>query len=272
MRWNMMTDIDWDKFDPGRVDPEILKTVKAAALVEANAPDYVAYLSGIWADAPGMIAALDMWGREESQHGAALAKWAALADPSFDFDTSLARFREIQGIDTEAASSIRGSRTNELIARCVVESGTSSLYAAIRDKTDEPVLKQLAARIAADEFAHYGMFLKQAGDEPVQPGLATRLRVAFGRLFEASDDELAGAYYCANYGPDSATRYDRSTFSNAYQKRVLGIYQRRHIDRLIAMISKAAGLDPGRALVRGLQGLAWRVLMWRKRQLVKLAY
>lgn len=272
MRWNMKSDIDWDKFDPGRVDPEILKTVKAASLVEANAPDYVAYLSGVWADSPEMIKTLEVWGREETQHGAALAKWAALADPSFDFDAALERFRKIQGIDTNASLSIRGSRTNELIARCVVESGTSSLYAAIRDKTDEPVLKQLAARIAADEFAHYGLFFKQSKQEHSQPSLLEKVKVAFGRLFEAGDDELAGAYYCANFTADSAMAYERKTFSKAYEKRVLGIYQRQHIDRLISMISKAAGLNPQGGVVRALQGLAWRVLMWRKHQLVKHAY
>lgn len=272
MSWNMTTDIDWGRFEPDQVDPEILKTIKAAALVEANAPEYVSYLSNIWADEPDMIRALKVWGQEESQHGMALAKWAAMADPQFDFDDALGRFRIIQDIDTDPSASIRGSRTNELIARCVVESGTSSLYAAIRDKTDEPVLKQLAGRIAADEFAHYGMFLKLSKSETAQPSLLMKLRVAFGRLFEASDDELAGAYYCANFGANSATPYHRATFSNAYQKRVLGIYQRRHIDRLIAMISKAAGLDPARWPVRGLQAIAWRGLMWRRRQLVKLAF
>ena len=45
-----------------------------------------------------------------------------------------------------------------MIARCVVESGTSSYYTAIRDATDEPVLKEIAGRIAADEYRHYKLF------------------------------------------------------------------------------------------------------------------
>lgn len=272
MSWDMLTDIDWDKFDPAKVDPEILKTVKAAALVEANAPDYVAYLSGVWADSPEMIETLTVWGREESQHGAALAKWARLADPEFDFEGALQRFRQIQGIDTGAQQSIRGNRTNELVARCVVESGTSSLYSAIRDKTDEPVLKQLTARIAADEFAHYGLFYNQSKREAEQPSLFSKVKTAFGRLFEAGDDELAGAYYCANYAADSPIAYERKAFSGAYEKRVLGVYQRKHIDRLIAMICKSAGLNPKGLPARAVQGLAWKVLMLRKRQLASLAY
>src|SRR3546814_13918509 len=54
--------------------------------------------------------------------------------------------------------SVRGSRNGELVARCVVECGTSSFYSAIRDATDEPVLKAVAARIAADEFRHFKLF------------------------------------------------------------------------------------------------------------------
>ena len=57
-----------------------------------------------------------------------------------------------------SGGSVRGSRRGEMIARCVVESGTSSLYSAIRDASEEPVLKEIAGRIAADEYRHYKLF------------------------------------------------------------------------------------------------------------------
>ena len=44
------------------------------------------------------------------------------------------------------------------MARCVVESGTSSMYSALRDSTDEPVLKAICHRIAGDEFRHFRLF------------------------------------------------------------------------------------------------------------------
>ena len=46
-----MDDIHWSLFDPSRVDPTLLAAVKAAALVEYNAPDYVTYLKRVFADA-----------------------------------------------------------------------------------------------------------------------------------------------------------------------------------------------------------------------------
>jgi len=53
---------------------------------------------------------------------------------------------------------VRGSRSGELIARCVVETGTSSYYTAIADATDEPLLKTYAGHIASDELRHYKLF------------------------------------------------------------------------------------------------------------------
>src|SRR3546814_5996819 len=67
--------------------------------------------------------ALD-WAEEEVQHGVALGKWAGLADPTFVYDDALQRFRDGFKIDLNADASVRGSRTGELIARCMVEVGT----------------------------------------------------------------------------------------------------------------------------------------------------
>ena len=41
--WTLET-IAWDRFDASKVDPEILRNIKAAALVERNGSDYGIYL------------------------------------------------------------------------------------------------------------------------------------------------------------------------------------------------------------------------------------
>ena len=92
------------------------------------------------------------------QHGDALGRWATLADPSWDYGAAFARYRAGYKINTEVDASIRGSRTGELIARCMVETGTSSYYTALGDATEEPVLKAICRRIAADELRHYKTF------------------------------------------------------------------------------------------------------------------
>ncbi|MEQ9520511.1 MAG: ferritin-like domain-containing protein, partial [Parvibaculum sp.] len=83
-----LDDIEWEKFDASKVDPDLLAAIKAAAMVEANADDYVTYLTNVFADRPDVQAAIKQWGEEEVQHGAALAKWAETADPDFSFEQS----------------------------------------------------------------------------------------------------------------------------------------------------------------------------------------
>ena len=114
---------------------------KAAAMVERNGTDYAAYLNGVFPDDPDFRRAADNWAVEEVQHGDALGRWAMLADPAWDYPAAFARYREGFKIDVAADASIRGSRTGELIARCMVEIGTSSYYTALGDATEEPVLK-----------------------------------------------------------------------------------------------------------------------------------
>lgn len=259
-----LEDIAWDDFDASKVDADILRAVKAAALVEYNAPDYVTYLCNVFADKPEIKAVIHQWGREEVQHGQALARWAMLADPNFDFDVAMSRFRKGYSIATDAIESVRGSRAGEMIARCVVESGTSSYYTAIKEASREPVLKQIAANVAADEFRHYKLFYDCFnGLDGEKPSVLARLRVAVGRISEADDDELACAYYSANTPDDGSVTYDRVAYARAYEKRALGLYRRQHVERLIAMVGKASGLKPQGLFMRSISALAWRYWQFR---------
>ena len=110
-------------------------------MVERNGDDYAIYLKRVFADDPDFQRASDAWAEEEVQHGDALGRWATLADPGWDYGAAFARYRAGYKIDINADASIRGSRTGELIARCMVETGTSSYYTALGDATEEPVLQ-----------------------------------------------------------------------------------------------------------------------------------
>ncbi len=65
--WSL-DEVQWQRFDASKIEPWMLIAVKAAALVEFNAPDYVTYLKRVFPDAPTQ-AAIEEWGREETQHG-----------------------------------------------------------------------------------------------------------------------------------------------------------------------------------------------------------
>ena len=197
-------------------------------------------------------------------------RWAELADPDFDFHGAFFRFTDGYQLPLDATTSVRGSRTAELIARCVVEVGTSSYYSALGEAAAEPVLAAICRRIAGDEFRHYKLFLDHArryqASEPL--GLWRRLRVALGRLIESEDDELAFAYHC---GSGDAAPYDRKRSIHAYGGRALALFRFSHVERALRMVFKAVGLDPrgrlGQWIVAWSIALAWRLLRLRARQL-----
>jgi hypothetical protein len=256
--------VDWDRFDPSRLDPEIVPLVKAAAMVERNGGDYALYLNNVFADDPDFRQAADHWAEEEIQHGDALGRWAMLADPGWDYAAAFARYRAGYRIDVKADASIRGSRTGELIARCMVETGTSSYYTALSEATGEPVLKQVCKLIAADEYRHFKLFYDHMRRYLAREDLSflQRLKVAAGRIGETEDDELAFAYHCGNEDP--AQGYDHGRCTAAYMGRAMGFYRFRHIERGMGMIFKSIGLEPrGRLSDVAAKG-AWRLLCWRR--------
>jgi len=128
-----LDDIPWDLFDRNKVDPEMVRIVKAASLVEYNGVAYAHHLCRIFNDDTEFQQKARSWGEEEIQHGKALARWAAMADPEFDFEAAFARFQAGYRVDFDLDVSRRGSRSGEMIARCMVEVGTSSYYSALRD-------------------------------------------------------------------------------------------------------------------------------------------
>jgi rubrerythrin len=251
-----LDDIPWERFEPARLDPELLRIVKAASLVEQNGADYARYLCGVFADDAVFRAAARRWGEEEIQHGLALGRYAQLADPSFDHAAACARFTAGFRVDLDAKASVRGSRAGELVARCIVETGTSSYYTALAEATSEPVLKAICQRIAADELRHYKLFLTHLRRYLAAEGLGVwgRIRIALARIRESEDDELAFAYHAAN---DDGTSYDRKRASRAYARRAYAVYRRHHVERGIAMVLKAAGLTPNGRVNRVATGLAW---------------
>ncbi|HLJ64471.1 MAG TPA: ferritin-like domain-containing protein [Stellaceae bacterium] len=251
-----LDDIAWNEFDRDRVDPDLLPLIKAASVVEGNGADYARYLCNIFHDDPVFCDLARIWASEEIQHAKALGRWAELADPDFDHDAACARFSDGFRVDLTAKESVRGSRSGELVARCIVETGTSTYYTALSEATREPVLASICCHIAADEFRHYKLFYTTLKRYLTVEGLGRwgRLRVTWSRLAESEDDELAYSYYAANGG---ASHYDRHQAKRAYAARAYAVFRRHHIERGISMVLKAAGLPPQGRVSRVTSQLAW---------------
>jgi rubrerythrin len=155
-------DIDFTRIDVARVrqDEDLFYLVACASFIESGSDLYthnlVEYYSGD-AEVEGWLRG--QWEKEELQHGAALRAYVQYVWPEFDWE------RAYQGFLDEYSQYckvelLEPTRAQELAARCVVETGTSTYYRALARATDEPVLKHLAGLIANDEVNHYKHFYK----------------------------------------------------------------------------------------------------------------
>jgi hypothetical protein len=127
------------------------------------------------------------------------------------------------------------------------------------------VLKAICKQIAADELRHYRMFLDGMRHQHSLERLSLlgRLRVAFGRIRESDDDELAFAFHCANEGTND---YDHQRSNKAYGALAYQLYQFHHAQRAVGMVFKATGLNPQGWLSRGTARWAWRKMQSRAQQ------
>ncbi len=262
-------DMPWDQLDPSKVDADLLKIIKAAALVEYAAESYADYLCKVFHDDEEFQKVAREWAIEEVQHGQVLGLWAEKIDPSWKLEEAMDKFRKgyqpDHFEDDDLEGSVRGSRSGEMIARCMVETGTSSYYSAIGASVDEPVLKQICAKIAGDEFRHYKLFYDTLNKYLVKENLGKmgRLKIALGRIAETEDDELSYAFYAANANDNDA--YDREQYNKEYMMRAYSYYKVPQVDRAVSMVFKACGFDP-----KGISGkLASKAAWWLIRKNVK---
>lgn len=215
--------LDPNLFDPSKVSKPILNVIKAAALIEGNGAAYGDYLKIVFpeADTQEKVA---LWSWEEEMHGKVLADWMKLADPAFDYDKALAKFREIYKPHEGAQSSVRGSPGLEMLSRCVVETGTSSFYSGLARESQEPLLQKISTMIAKDEIKHYSLFLSEwkMRNAKEKNSLWAQIKLLYGRITEVEDEEFAAAYFAANHRPGE--KFDPVMHAKAYHQVAFTVY------------------------------------------------
>ena len=97
--------------------------------------------------------------------------------------------------------------------------------------------------------------------EHEQVGRLRRVLVALGRIFESEDDELAYAHFAAN--AEAKETYERRRHTDFMASVTYSHYRRKHVDRVVAMTLKAAGLNPQAAWAPWMSRLAYRLLRHR---------
>ncbi len=159
--WHL-EDIDLRHADAKAVrdDEPLLLLLAASSFVESASHLYAGNLvEHFGADAEVSAWLAQHWEPEELQHGRALRAYVARVWPDYDWERAYAAFfGEYSALCTpEELQPVRGL---ELVARCVVETGTATLYQTISRHARDPVLRALTKRISRDEIGHYRHFYR----------------------------------------------------------------------------------------------------------------
>ncbi|WP_175972097.1 ferritin-like domain-containing protein [Burkholderia sp. BCC0322] len=159
MPWRI-EDIDLTRIDRqhAAANEDMLLLLCASSFIESGSDLYSSNLSQFFNNDPEICAWLNnAWEHEELQHGRALKAYIAHVWPEFDWDTAFANFFT-EYSKTCKVEAFEKTRALEMVARCVVETGTATLYRAINECSDEPVLKEITDNIRTDEVRHYKHF------------------------------------------------------------------------------------------------------------------
>lgn len=157
-----LEDIPLDDIDFARIRDreDMLFILAASSFVEFASDTYAGNLADYFRDDPEIAEWLSQrWEKEELQHGRALRAYVQKVWPAFEWEAAYARFFSEYSL-TCGVEGYEPTHALEMAARCVVETGTSTVYRAIRELADEPVLIGLIEHIRSDEVRHYKYFLK----------------------------------------------------------------------------------------------------------------
>jgi len=252
MPWRI-EDIDLTRIDRQKAvaNEDLLLLLCAASFIESGTDLYTSNLSTFFNDDPEVSSWLNNeWEPEELQHGRALKTYVAYVWPEFDWDTAFRHFMDEYSL-TCSVEGFEKTRALEMVARCVVETGTATLYRAIGECSDEPVLKQITDNIRTDEVRHYKHFFKffKKYNRIEGNGRLAVLGALMRRVMEIKneDSEIALRHVFAIRYPervhDSAYNRDRAARINALVRRNLSADM--CVKMLLKPLDLPAKIQPG---------------------------
>jgi hypothetical protein len=158
-RWKL-EDIDFDRVDATSIknDEFLFYLLVSASIVEILSDKYSANLIEHFDGNEEVTNWLrESWQVEEVQHGRTLRAYVQKVWPEFDWQAAHDGFWG-EYAPLCQSDQLEPHRGLELVARCVVETGTSTFYRALFSYVNEPVLRQILTNIRTDEASHYAHF------------------------------------------------------------------------------------------------------------------
>lgn len=176
--------------EPAFDDP-LAWLVAGASFIEITSHLYTDNLIALFTGDPEVVKWLrERWLRDEMRHGETLRAYVQRRWPWFDWEAGYRTFLDDYGALC-TVENLAPSRALEMVARCVIETGTATFYRMVSEAARDPELKALAARISADEVHHYKHFYRffRRYRAIEKPGRAAILRTLWRRLRAVRDED-----------------------------------------------------------------------------------
>ena len=183
------------ELDQADTSPELFYMLASASFVETTSDLYTRHLINYLHEDPQLSDWLErQWRCEEIQHGIALRCYVNMVWPKFDWDRAYFHFF-MEYSRCCGARQLGPTPALEMVSRCLVETGTATLYAMLNRLCSEPVLRTITAHIASDEIRHYKNFYLYFLRYQKQEGLGRLavLRALLKQSLEVNDEDA----YCA---------------------------------------------------------------------------
>ena len=216
-KWDYEKDINYENINVSKIkDNEFLFfIVSISSFIEITSETYANNLIEYYKDNEEATNWLkNSWEIEEIQHGKALKRYVNTVWPEFDWGKAYNRFLEsyLPLCNLEA---LQPSKGLEMVARMIVETGTSTFYKTLErysNSLNEPILEKIAHYIHKDEVNHYSYFNKfyKYYNEKEKISRKDILKVIINRLKDMNDEDIELAYqavyetlYNKKYDPKS---------------------------------------------------------------------
>jgi hypothetical protein len=206
-------DIPYGAIERRTVEDEgLLYLVASASFIEITSDLYTRNLVAFFKEDSGIVDWLvHHWEPEELQHGDALKRYVRVAWPDFDWDAAY------RGFVAEysrycSVGQLAPTRALEMVARCVVETGTASFYRMLSETAPEPVLCLIASCISGDEVRHYKYFYRffRRYCARENPGRVAVFKTLWARAMEVDDEDAYTAFkhVYLTHNPDAGFERD----------------------------------------------------------------
>jgi acyl-[acyl-carrier-protein] desaturase len=225
-RWNVFTDVDWDRLSGIPADPRLVRCAETFCGVEMYLPDYLRAHLDLMRGDYGRAWFAANWGYEEAKHSLALREY--LRRSGARTEAELHAYADSVLARTWHAPYDDGRRMT--IYGAVQELTTFVIYRKQRlwaSRLGDPVLPGLYRLIGRDEMAHARFYLRMLALHLAQDPAGTRADLAYVlSTFRMPAEDLL---------PDYAERVE--------VMRMAGVDRRVFLSEVVLPLLRALGLD-----------------------------